>query len=41
MNFIDARNEFNEGDRQKIFEAVVIHAPGISRYFHMVYGCAH
>ena len=38
--FIDARNAFNEIDRQRILDEVIIHAPGIARYVHMVYGCA-
>ena len=38
--FIDARNAFNEIDRQRILDEVIIHAPGIERYVHMVYGCA-
>ena len=36
--FIDARNAFNEIDRQRILDAVIVHAPGIARYVHMVYG---
>lgn len=38
--FIDARNAFNEVDRQLILNAVVIHAPGLAQYVHMVYRCA-
>ena len=38
--FIDARNAFNEIDRQRILDEVIIHAPGIARYVHMVYGSA-
>ena len=37
--FVDARNAFNEIDRQRILDAVVVHAPAIARYVHMVYGC--
>lgn len=38
--FIDTRNAFNEVDRHQIMDAVVVHAPGVARYVHMVYGCA-
>ena len=38
--FIDARNAFNEVDRQRILDAVIIHAPGLAGYVHMVYGRA-
>lgn len=38
--FISARNTFNEVDRQLILAAVVIHAPGLTQYVNMVYGCA-
>lgn len=38
--FIDARNDFNEMGCQLILDAVVIHAPGLARYIHMVYDCA-
>ena len=37
--FVDARNAFNEIDRQRILDAVMVHAPAIARYVHMVYGC--
>ena len=36
--FVDARNAFNEIDRQRILDAVIVHAPAIARYVHMVYG---
>ena len=37
--FVDARNAFNEIDRQRLLDAVIVHAPAIARYVHMVYGC--
>lgn len=38
--FVDSSNAFNEADRQKILDAVVIHAPGIACCVNFVYGCA-
>lgn len=37
---IRARNAFNEVDHQRILDEVTVHAPGIARYLHIVYGSA-